>query len=311
MTDTVLVLAWLVFAHLVADFVLQNDWIALNKGTGGRGGWAALATHGLHVALCLLPAVFVFGLPGVVYVVVVGGSHVLVDRWKVRATRRAEAAALESARRRHALGDLPSSGLGNAWTPWPGMLFLADQFLHMTFALVGWLVILRGVGYLGGFVDAVNLVLRDWDRAEVHAVVLTVIVLLSLFLVNTRGAYYFVLSLASPRDVPPAPVRDPDAPAAAPLPTPRPALVSAMPSGASLRIAATTSAIERLLIVALVLTGNMAAAALVVLAEVLAHFRQLDDRRYLEYFLLATSGSVMVALFSGIVAQAALSTLGG
>ena len=41
-TDTVLVLTWLVFAHLVADFVLQNDWIAMNKATGGREGWRAL-----------------------------------------------------------------------------------------------------------------------------------------------------------------------------------------------------------------------------------------------------------------------------
>ncbi len=36
MTDDVLVLAWLVLAHLIADFVLQNDWIAINKATGGR-----------------------------------------------------------------------------------------------------------------------------------------------------------------------------------------------------------------------------------------------------------------------------------
>ena len=70
MTDTVLVLAWLVFAHLVADFVLQNDWIALNKTQDGRKGWQALGVHGLHVGLCLLPAVFAFGLPGLVYVVV-------------------------------------------------------------------------------------------------------------------------------------------------------------------------------------------------------------------------------------------------
>ena len=48
-TDTVLVLTWLVFAHLVADFVLQNDWIAMNKATGGREGWRALGVHGFHV----------------------------------------------------------------------------------------------------------------------------------------------------------------------------------------------------------------------------------------------------------------------
>ena len=208
MTDTVLVLAWLVFAHLVADFVLQNDWIAINKAQGGRRGWEALAVHGFHVGLCLLPAVFAFGLPGVVYVVVVVGTHVLVDRWKVQATRRAERAALEAARKRLAgTGDSPASGLGSAWTPWPGMLFLADQVLHLTIAIVGWLVLLEGVALQPVFVDAVNLVLRTWDRATVHAATLTGIVLVSLFLVNTRAAYYFVLALVSPRELPePAPV---------------------------------------------------------------------------------------------------------
>ena len=57
MTDTVLVLAWLILAHLVADFVLQNDWIAINKGQGGRRGWRALSVHGFHVGLCLVPVV--------------------------------------------------------------------------------------------------------------------------------------------------------------------------------------------------------------------------------------------------------------
>ena len=96
MTDAVLVLAWLVLAHLVADFVLQNDWIAINKATGGREGWAALSVHGFHVALTLLPAVFALGPPGLVYVVSSPCTHMLVDRWKVRATRRAERTALEA-----------------------------------------------------------------------------------------------------------------------------------------------------------------------------------------------------------------------
>ena len=61
--DTVLVLTWLVFAHLVADFVLQNDWIAMNKATGGSEGWRALGVHGFHVGICLVPAVLAFGLP--------------------------------------------------------------------------------------------------------------------------------------------------------------------------------------------------------------------------------------------------------
>ena len=81
MTDTALVLAWLVFAHLVADFVLQNDWIAVTKGQGGAEGRKALGVHGFHVGLCLSPAILAFGLPGLVYVAVVVTTHVLVDRW--------------------------------------------------------------------------------------------------------------------------------------------------------------------------------------------------------------------------------------
>ena len=206
MTDTVLVLAWLVLAHLVADFVLQNDWIAINKGAGSRTGWAALGTHGFHVGLCLVPVIFAFGVPGIVYVALVVITHMLVDRWKVRATRRAERNAQDAARTRlAATGDAPDSGLGSAWTPWPGMLFVADQVLHLTIAIVAWLVILEGVPLQQGFVDVVNTILRDWDRATVNAVVLTTVVLVSLFLVNTRAAYYFVLALVSPRGLPPTP----------------------------------------------------------------------------------------------------------
>jgi hypothetical protein len=216
-TDTVLVLAWLVLAHLVADFVLQNDWIALNKGTGGRTGWAALGTHGFHVGLCLSPLILAYGLPAVAYIAVVVVSHVLVDRWKVRATRRAEHAALDAAQARLTrTGESPASGLGSAWTPWPGMLFLADQLLHLTIAIVGWLVILEGVAFLGAWLDLVNAILGTWDRAVVHAVVLTGVVVVSLFLVNTRAAYYFVLALVSPRELPDeSPAPDPATTAAA------------------------------------------------------------------------------------------------
>ena len=240
MTDTVLVLAWLVFAHLVADFVLQNDWIALNKAQDGRKGWEALAVHGFHVGLCLLPAVFAFGLPGLVYVVVVVATHMLVDRWKVQATRRAERAALDAARKRLAgTGDSPASGLGSAWTPWPGMLFIADQALHLTIAIVGWLVLLEGVALQPVFVDGVNLVLRTWDRATVHAAILTGIALVSLFLVNTRAAYYFVLALVSPRELPgPAPAIEP-AGAAPAVPVP-----VAAPSGYTVRVGPLVATVE-------------------------------------------------------------------
>ncbi len=238
MTDTVLILAWLVLAHLVADFVLQNDWIAINKATGGRNGWAALSVHGFHVGLCLLPVIVAYGLRGLVYLVVVVGTHMAVDRWKVLATRRSEKQALEGARRRHAgKPDSTPSGLGVAWTPWPGMLFAADQALHLTIALVGWLVVLQAATLTTVWVDVVNRVIGSFDPATVHAVVLTGVVLVSLFLVNTRAAYYFVLALVSPREIPetskdPAdvqPVAPPPEPSGVPEPV---AALAAVVSGA-------------------------------------------------------------------------------
>ena len=326
MTDTVLVLVWLIFAHLVADFVLQNDWIALNKGQGTQEGRKALLTHGAHVALCLLPAVFAFGLPGLVYLVVVTVSHMFVDRWKVQATRRADEAAQVQARARmERTGEVPASGLGGAWTPWPGMLFLADQALHMTFAIVGWLVILEGAPLIAPWVDFVNLVLRGWDRATVHAVVLTSVVLMSLFIVNTRAAYYFVLALVSPRElrpvaapVAPAPVPASDTGPAATAPAvPAPVAPSvstsgqgpSVPTGAPARIGATIGAFERLLIVGFILVGSAVAVGFVIAVKTIARFKQLDDRGFAEYYLLGTLASVSVAIASGYLGLAALSSL--
>jgi Protein of unknown function (DUF3307) len=318
MTDTVLVLVWLVFAHLVADFVLQNDWIALNKGAGTREGHKALLTHGFHVALCLLPAVFAFGLPGIAYVLLVSVSHVFVDRWKVQATRRADATAQAQARTRmETTGEVPTSGLGGAWTPWPGMLFIADQALHLTFAIVGWLVILEGVPLTAQWVDFVNLVFRTWDRATVHAVLLTSVVLVSLFIVNTRAAYYFVLALVSPRDLRPAPVASPPVATAesasgtpsAPAPAADKAYGPAVPSGAPARIGATIGAFERLLIVGFILTGSAVAVGFVIAIKTIARFKALDDRGFAEYYLLGTLASVSVAIASGYLALAALSSV--
>ena len=348
MTDTVLILAWLVFAHLFADFVLQNDWIALNKGTGGRTGWSALSVHGFHVGLCLAPTVLAFGLPALVYVVMVVVTHMLVDRWKVQATRRAERSALEAARKRYpGPGGAPASGLGSAWTPWPGMLFLADQALHLLIAILGWLILLHGVTILPWFTDLVDTALRTWDRAMVHAVVLTGIVMISLFLVNTRGGYYFVLALVSPRELPDVTPPDPEsAPAttttapAAPAgytvrvgpivatvepgvappaddaavlttspPEPEPRPKPAVPSGAPARIGATIGALERLLIVGFVLVGAEAAVGFVIAAKTIARFKQLDDRGFAEYYLLGTLASVSVAIGSAYLALAAFSSL--
>ena len=95
-----------------------------------------------------------------------------------------------------------------------------------------------------------------------------------------------------------------------PAAPPDPAALSSVPDGAPARIGATIGALERLLIVALVLSGAEAAVGFVIAAKTIARFRQLDDRGFAEYYLLGTLASVSVAIFSAIVALAALRTLG-
>ena len=51
--DPILTLAWLVLAHLVADFVVQTGTVVIAKNGRGRLGWVGLAAHGLEVGICL------------------------------------------------------------------------------------------------------------------------------------------------------------------------------------------------------------------------------------------------------------------
>ena len=162
------------------------------------------------------------------------------------------------------------------------------------------------------WVDLVNLILRDWNRATVNAVILTGVVLVSLFLVNTRGAYYFVLALVSPRDLrrtgvqPAAELPPADG---APAPESRDPPRRPCQCGAPARIGATIGALERILIVTFVLVGATAAVGVVIAVKTLARFKQLDDRGFAEYYLLGTLASVSVAIGSAYLALAAFSSL--
>ena len=69
--DPVLTLAWLVLAHLVADFVIQTNRIATDKFSPGPRAWRGLAAHWAGVAICLLPLPIVFGIPGAIAAIVI------------------------------------------------------------------------------------------------------------------------------------------------------------------------------------------------------------------------------------------------
>lgn len=88
MTILSILLLYLCFRlkQFVCDFLLQTDWMALNKGKPGREGYMALATHaGIHgVGTALVMLVFAPGLwwLGLLDIVI----HGAIDRFKGKVT---------------------------------------------------------------------------------------------------------------------------------------------------------------------------------------------------------------------------------
>jgi hypothetical protein len=348
-TDPILVLAWLVLAHFTSDFLLQTGGIARAKSGSGAGALAGLVAHGLIVAACLVPVGLAYGGPGWLLLGLTVTSHVAIDRAKVLLTRRAAAAALADAHRRHE-GPHPADHLGRAWTPRPAALFIADQALHLAVAAALWAVLLVPSAPLAGWTSAVDGWLGGWDRAVVHDVVSAAVILVALAIVNIQAAALFVAVLVRPVEQSAGEMRwggrVASASAGPPLPDPAPApgirrwsvrfgpldarieaepdvprtvspadgavaasAVSSAPLPSSARVGATIGILERILIVVFVLTGSEAAIGFVVAAKTLARFRLLDDRDFAEYYLLGTLASVAVAIVTALVARLALATL--
>ncbi len=197
MTDPILVLAWLVLAHLAADFLFQTTSIVRAKSDHGSRALRGLVAHGAIVAVCLIPVGLAWGGPGWAFLAASAILHMLIDRSKVLLTRRAAASALVAAHGRHE-GVQPSDHLGRAWTPWPAALFILDQLAHLLVAFVAWAVLLSSAPLLQGWTDAVNQILGSWDRAAVHDVVSAGVVLSSLAIANILAASIFVAVLVRP-----------------------------------------------------------------------------------------------------------------
>jgi Protein of unknown function (DUF3307) len=291
--DPILALAWLLLLHLLADFVLQTERVAIDKFGHGPAAWRALGIHVAVVAVCVVPAILAWGLPGLGYAVIVVVSHGAIDRAKIVWTRHVEAVAISRAHRDHE-GAVPTDGLGSAWTPAPAALFVLDQAAHLAISAAAWAILLAAAPLTTTWVTATGRVLDRWDPATVQQAVLALVVGIDLVIVNVRAASLFVATLVMPRRA--VTGHDPQA-------TVGPQDESGLPAP---RVGATIGVIERLLIVVLVLTGAEAAIGLVVAAKTLARFRQLDDRAFAEYYLLGTLASVSVAVISGLVALAAL-----
>jgi hypothetical protein len=308
--DPILLLSWLVLAHLAADFLLQSDSIVADKAAPGARAFRGLGLHGLGVAICLVPVGLAFGAVGWLLVIVVTTSHVVVDRIKAVATVRVRVAS-------------EADRVGPGWTPLPGAYFALDQVAHIVIFLTAYAVLLTDAPVQAGFVAWVDGAIRGADPDQVHRVTLTVVVLLSLVIVNVRAGAHFVGTLVGE-----PPPRRSDVPDAAPSHAgqrawtlrvgPLEGRVEADHEPAANvpttpppeRVGEVIGILERLLVSVLVLARAEVAIGLVIAAKTIARFRQLDDRDFAEYYLLGTLASVAVAVVSALIAGAALASIG-
>jgi hypothetical protein len=278
-----LVLAALVLAHLVADFVLQTDTIALGKFGEGRHAWNMLLAHAALVTLTTLPLVVVFGLPGLAYVAITAVTHFVIDRTKIVLTMRSPQQAPEAV----AEGGDPAAGppLDRAWSARPAGLFVADQLAHLAVLVVAWYWLLYAAPVTPFWNDLSARVAQQADPSAFYHLVLGAVVLLDLAILNVRAAALMIGTLVRA----PQPLKDP-VPASAP----------------EARVGAVIGILERLIVVSLVLVGQYAAIGLVVTAKTIARFRQLEDRQFAEYYLLGTLASIATAILTGMVGVAVL-----
>ena len=198
--DPILTLAWLILAHLVADFLLQTSGVVAAKTARGGRALRGFATHAVGVAICLVPVALAFGGPGVLVLVVIVVSHVVIDRIKIVATRRTAAAAMAESRRQHE-GAAPAAGLGRAWTPLPAAWFIFDQVAHLAIIWLAWAIWLAGTAPTAGWAAAVTTIVGGSDPRVVHEAVRAFVVVTALLIANVRGGAILVAILVRPLEV--------------------------------------------------------------------------------------------------------------
>jgi hypothetical protein len=289
-----LLLAWLLLAHLLADFVLQTDAIAIGKFGTGATAWRALALHATIVGAGAAPLALIYGVRGLGYVLLTVVTHLVIDRAKIVLTlreqhERAVPVANPAAEPGEGVNDPEATPEGppldQTWTPRPAALFALDQLAHLGVLVIGWAVLLQGVAPTGAWVDLVNRLFSNAGTAEFHRLWLVLVVLTDLAIVDVRAGSMFVATMVR---------------------APQPRTTDGTSAAPPAKIGATIGVMERLIVSALVLAAAYNAIGLVVAAKTVARFRQLDDRQFAEYYLLGTLASITVAILAALVAQGLL-----
>lgn len=113
---------WMILAHFAGDYLIQTNWMALEK----TKRWSAAIAHGLTYTIPF--ALFVTQSP--IALAVIGGTHVLIDHWRLAKYVVWLKNQLVPKRLRFALTD---TGYPADTPPWMAvwLMIVADNTIHM------------------------------------------------------------------------------------------------------------------------------------------------------------------------------------
>lgn len=123
-----------ILAHMVGDYLIQTDWMATEK---TQRWWPAIA-HGVTYTL---PFLFITQSP--LALVIIGGTHILIDHWRLARHVCWAKNLIAPKRHRHPWSECKATGYHQTRPDWLAvwLLIFADNTIHLLInvAAVRWL----------------------------------------------------------------------------------------------------------------------------------------------------------------------------
>jgi len=113
-----------IVAHLVGDYVIQSDWMAIEK---TKQSWAAL----IHALVYTIP--FLFITQSIQALIWIAGLHFIIDRWRLARYVCWAKNFLAPKRYWHPWAECSGTGYHKDRPPWMSvwLMIIADNTMHL------------------------------------------------------------------------------------------------------------------------------------------------------------------------------------
>lgn len=141
-----MIILGILIAHLFGDYVLQNDWIAAEK----TKQWSVAVLHGVLYALAYVLMFLIVGvhrsLPVLLVLLVIGGTHIVIDRLRLAKQLIWALNQLAPPQYRYSWRDAKkNAGYSSSKPAWMStwLMIIVDNTVHLTINGLAIAVLLR------------------------------------------------------------------------------------------------------------------------------------------------------------------------